>query len=173
MPIAWLSHFLCACRSRSFAKCQASCHFALPMDTIARLSWLLLPHKALPLGFTFATDAIAVGCLSMPFTLIVGRSHLLCKVPFVSCRIHFSVVLAPFLFWMQRSSVVGRLYVCLPAVAIIVVNGAAVVRTDCIVRYATSRRMLFYLVFFESRCRSHLFFQCEFSVMLRCPKCIL
>ena len=79
----------------------------------------------------------------MPFTLIVGRSHLLCKVPFVSCRIHFSVVLAPFLFWMHRSSVVGRLNVCLPAVAMIVVNVAAEARTDCIVRYAASRRLSF------------------------------
>ena len=57
---------------------------------------------------------------------------------FVSGRVHFPVALAPFLFWMQRSSVVGRLDVRLPAVAIMVVNGVAVVRTDCIVRYATS-----------------------------------
>ena len=44
---------------------------------------------------------------------------------------------------MQRSSVVGRLDVRLPAVAMMVVNGAAVVRTDCIVRYAASRRLSF------------------------------
>ena len=143
------------------------------MDTIARLSWLLLPHKALPLGFTLATDAIAVGCLSMQVCLIVGRSLWIGGASFVSGRVHFSVVLAPFLFWMQKSSVVGRLNVCLPAVAMMVVNVAAEARTDCIVRYAASRRLLFCLVFFESRCRSHLFFRCEFSVMLRCPKCIL
>ena len=44
---------------------------------------------------------------------------------------------------MQRSSVVGRLNVCLPAVAMIVVNVAAEARTDCIVRYAASRRLSF------------------------------
>ena len=123
--------------------------------------------------FSLTTDAIAVGCLSMQVCLIVGRSLLLGEASFASGRVHSSVALAHFLFWMQRSSVVGRLNVCLPAVAMMVVNGAAVVRADSIVRYATSRRLLFCLVFFESRCRSHLFFRCEFSVMLRCPLSIL
>ena len=143
-PLRGFPIFLCVCRSRSFAMCQATCRFALTMEADAcPPSLASLPHKALPLGFLLATDAIEVGCLSMQFCLIVGRSLSSCEAPFASGRGHFPVVLAPFLFWMQRSSVVGRLNVRLPAVAMMVVNGAAVVRTDCIVRYATSRRLLF------------------------------
>ena len=70
--------------------------------------------------------------------LIVGRSLLLGEASFASGRVHSSVALAHFLFWMQMSLVVGRLYVRLSAVAMVVVNGAAVVRTDCIVRSAVS-----------------------------------
>ena len=69
--------------------------------------------------------------------LIVGRSHLLVKrlssevIVVVSCTFTF-------LFWMLRSSVVGRLFVCLPSCCNDAVNVAAAVRTDSIVRYATS-----------------------------------
>ncbi len=80
---------------------------------------------------------------SMLVSLIVGRSQWVGEAPFISGRVHFPVVPAPFLFWMPRSSVVGRLNVCLSAVAMMVVNVAAEVRTDCVVRYATSRRLSF------------------------------
>ena len=173
MPIAWLCRFYASAVLAHSPLCQATC--ALPWRWRLLLATLgfCFPHKALPLGFLLVTDAIAVGCLSMPFRLIFGRSLSSGEAPFASGRGHFPVVLAPFLFWMQRSSVVGRLNVRLPAVAMMVVNIAAEVRTDSIVRYAVSRRLLFCLVFFESRCRSHLFFRCEFSVMLRCPLSIL
>ena len=154
--------------------CQATCRFAVAMEDVARyLPWLLLPHKALPLGFPFATDAIAVGCLSMPFRLIVGRSLSSGEAPFASGRGHFPVALAPFLFWMQRASVVGRLNVCLPAVAMTGGQRCSGGKDGLHCSICCIPTLVVCLVFSESRCRSHLFFRCEFSVMLRCPLSIL
>jgi hypothetical protein len=105
---------------------------------IACHPWFLLLFYIMPLGFSLATDAFAVGCLCMQ-----DCTYLSVSINLLDKRLSTvdAVVIdssGTFLFWMQKLSVVGHIFVRLPSYYDFMVSVAAVVRTDFIVWSAIS-----------------------------------